>query len=97
MAENRFPCSPRASGDTVCIETNRILDSCRDRDCYEKVRVYLSDYGNELLERTGAIRAKSAKLMDGNGQIIPMQVEGTRAFCRVCLPIYGCVLCLFET
>lgn len=73
MAENRFPCSPRSSGDTVCIETNRILDSCRDRDCYENVRVYLSDYGNEILERTGNVRAKSAKLMWSNIGLDPIQ------------------------
>ena len=52
MAENRFPCGGGTSRETVCIETNRVLDSCRDRDCYENVRVYLSDFGNEILERT---------------------------------------------
>lgn len=66
MAENRFPCTPscgNSSRDTVCIETNRVLDSCRDRDCFENVRVYLSDFCNEVLERTGAIRAKSAEII----------------------------------
>ena len=47
----------------VCIETNRILDSCRDRDCYENVRVYLSDLGHEIIERTSSIRAKEAKIV----------------------------------
>jgi hypothetical protein len=28
---------------TVCVETNRILDSCRDQDCFENVRVFLTD------------------------------------------------------
>ncbi len=64
MAESRFPCaSPCSSRETVCIETNRVLDSCRDRDCFEDVRVYLSDYGCDLLERTGAIRAKCAQIV----------------------------------
>ena len=48
MSENRFPCgaAPSANGcgregprETACIETNLILDSCRDRDCYENARV----------------------------------------------------------
>lgn len=62
MAENKFPCAPGGGNtrETVCIDTNRVLDSCRDRDCFENVRVYLSDFGNEVLEHTGAIRAKSA-------------------------------------
>ena len=64
MAENRFPCpSAGTSGrESICIDTNRVLDSCRDRDCFENVRVYLSKFGNEILERTGAIRAKSAHI-----------------------------------
>ena len=40
MAENRCACggssgfSPSPAREMVCIETNRILDSCRDRDCF---------------------------------------------------------------
>ena len=62
MAENRFNCPTSGSSarESVCIDTNRVLDSCRDRDCFENVRVYLSDFGTEILEHTGAIRAKSA-------------------------------------
>ena len=64
MADNKFSCcnssgSSRGS-ETVCIETNRILDSCRDRDCFEDVQVILTDFGNELINRTTNIRAKSA-------------------------------------
>ena len=64
MAENRFPTmttgNPR---ETVCIDTNRVCDSCRDRDCFENARVYLSEFGSEILERTGAIRPKSAEIL----------------------------------
>ena len=65
MAENKFSCVPGCSParETVCIDTNRVLDSCRDRDCFENARVYLSDFGNEVLEHTGNIRAKSAKIV----------------------------------
>lgn len=65
MAENKFSCVPGNSPvrETVCIDTSRVLDSCRDRDCFENARVYLSDFGNEVLEHTGTIRAKSAKIV----------------------------------
>ncbi len=33
-------------------------DSCRDRDCYENARVYLTDMGQELIENTGQVRVK---------------------------------------
>ena len=65
MAENKFSCVPgcNPTRETVCIDTSRVLDSCRDRDCFENARVYLSDFGNEVLERTSTIRAKSAKIV----------------------------------
>jgi hypothetical protein len=60
MADNKFACSPSAGRDTVCIEANRILDSCRDRDCFENVRVLLTDFGNDIVAHTSNIRVKSA-------------------------------------
>ena len=87
MAENRFPCTPSATPrETVCIETNRVLDSCRDRDCFENVRVYLSCYGNELLEHTGAIRAKCAKIVWTYIGIDPIQFN--RGFYAVTIRFY---------
>ena len=67
MSDNRFSCGPSERGERtsarnemVSIETNRILDSCRDRDCFEDVKVLLTDFGNEILEHTTNIRAKNA-------------------------------------
>ncbi len=84
MAESKFPCT--SSRDTVCIETNRVMDSCRDRDCFENVRVYLSDFGNEVLERTGAIRAKSAEIVWTYIGIDPIQFN--RGFYAVTIRFY---------
>lgn len=101
MSENRFSCAPTcgssrescgSSRETVAIETSRILDSCRDRDCYENVRVYLSDYGNEILERTGAIRAKCADIMWTNIGIDPIQFN--RGFYSITIRFY--VKIIFE-
>lgn len=58
MPDNRFICSGGPAKETVCIEANRVLDSCRDRDCYENVKVFLTNFGNEIIERTGNIRVK---------------------------------------
>ena len=65
MAENKFSCcnssgSLNSHSETISIEANRILDSCRDKDCFEDVKVLLTDFGNEILERTNNIRAKDA-------------------------------------
>ena len=65
MQDNsRFPCGVSdknvSKNETVCIEANRILDSCRDRDCFEDVKVILTDFGNEIIEHTTNVRAKNA-------------------------------------
>ncbi len=64
MTDNRFTCCPSdrgsAKSEMVCIETNRILDSCRDRDCFEDVKVLLTRFGNDILEHTTNVRAKNA-------------------------------------
>lgn len=49
--------------DMICIDTHRVLDSCRDKDCFEDVRVYLTCIGQEIIDRTGIVRAKSAKVV----------------------------------
>lgn len=94
MTENRFPCAPPSGicRDTVCIETNRVLDSCRDRDCYEDVRVYLSDFGNEIVERATAVRAKHAHIVWSCIGIDPIQFN--RGFYAVTVRLY--VKILFE-
>lgn len=62
MPDNRLNCSGLGVGgrETVCIEASRVLDSCRDRDCYENVQVFLTGFGNEIIERTGNIRVKDS-------------------------------------
>lgn len=64
MSDNRFNClqpeKNQQKSEMVCVEVNRILDSCRDKDCYEDVKVLLTDFGNDILEHTTNIRAKSA-------------------------------------
>ena len=66
MQDNRFSCGPAKGLETVCIETNRILDSCRDRDCFENVKVFLTDFGQEIIDHTGTVRVKSAFIIAEN-------------------------------
>ncbi len=49
--------------DMVCIDTYRVLDSCRDKDCFEDVRVYLTDCGQAIIDRTSVVRAKCANVV----------------------------------
>ena len=65
MQDNRnskcgFGCDTQG---TVCIDTKRVLDCCRDRDCFEDARVYLTSFGEEIISNATNIRTRSAKLI----------------------------------
>lgn len=53
----------RGGSGTVCIDTQRVLDSCRDRDCFENTRVYLTSCGEEILSTSTNVRARSASIL----------------------------------
>lgn len=65
MQENRNTplCLNGDNRGTVCIDTQRVLDSCRDRDCYEDVRVYLTTFGEETLCAATNVRTKAVKTL----------------------------------
>lgn len=64
MQDNRNCQFPRENGrGTVCIDTNVVLDCCKDRDCFEDARVYLCEDGAQMLESATNIRTKSAKIL----------------------------------
>jgi len=86
MQDNRFSCGPGISKETVCIETNRILDSCRDRDCFEKVKVFLTDYGKEIVEHTSSVRVKNACITQTHINLDPVQFN--RGFYTVNIRFY---------
>ena len=72
MQENRntgpFNCAQNqntnhCTNGVVCIDTKRVLDSCRDRDCFEDTRVYLTTTGEEILQNSSNVRTRSAKII----------------------------------
>ena len=62
MPDNRI-CQQPFSKECICIDTHRVLDSCRDKDCFENVKVFLTEFGEEIIDRTCTIRSKSAKVV----------------------------------
>ena len=89
MGDNRFSCSGGAAaarGETFGIETSRILDACRDRDCFEDVRVYLTALGEEMIARTNNVRVKCAKI--SGSYIATEPVQFNRGFYSVMIRFY---------
>ena len=102
MAENRCSCIGGSSlpnlscgKESVCIDTYRVLDSCRDKDCFENVRVYLTEFGQEIINRTDNVRTKCAHILWTCITVDPVQFN--RGFYQVTIRFYvkltfeGCV------
>ena len=49
--------------EAVCVHTKKIMDSCRDKDCVEDLRVYLTRDSQACLERASCVKPRSAELL----------------------------------
>ena len=82
MTDNR-PCHDR---DTAYIDTNRIFDSCRDKDCFEDTAVFLTDYGRDVVEHSSNVRCCSAEIAAADINVDP--VPFNNGFYRIDARIY---------
>lgn len=53
----------RCVREAVCIHTKKIMDSCRDKDCVDCVRVYPTRGSQEILDRAMSVKAGCAQLI----------------------------------
>ncbi len=92
MAESRCSCGGQGNGglsgnrETVCIDTMRVLDSCRDKDCYEDVRVYLTQAGQDAIDHTATVRTVDAKIIATS--IVVEDVPFNRGFYQINIRFY---------
>ncbi len=93
MAENRCSCGQGNASNsflngnnTICIDTYRVLDSCRDKDCYEDVRVFLTENGQCIIDRTTNIRTVCTEIVCANVTVDPVQFN--RGFYQINTKIY---------
>ena len=56
-------CSPEGLREALCIHTRKITDSCRDKDCIEDLRVYLTRESQALLDGTACAKVRCADLL----------------------------------
>ncbi len=66
MAERKYP-SPVSpcdeKKDSVCIHTDKVYDSCKDKDCIEDARVFLTACGQELVDRAVNVKCRKAEVI----------------------------------
>ena len=56
-------CRPEDLRCALAIHTRKITDSCRDKDCIEDLRVYLTRESQAVLDAAGTAKVRSAELI----------------------------------
>lgn len=49
--------------EAVCIHTDKVYDSCRDKDCVEDVRVYLTADSQNIVDRAITVKCTKAEII----------------------------------
>ena len=62
---------PEGIREAVCIHTKKIYDSCRDKDCVEDLRVWLTRPAQAVLDRTVSVRGTKAELLHVDVDVEP--------------------------
>lgn len=78
MAEKNMPGTADKNScirEAVCINTRKIFDSCKDKDCVEDLRVYPTISGQSIIERVISIRPKSAELLYVDVKVEPVSFK----------------------
>ena len=56
-------CRPECLPETMSIHTRKITDACRDKDCIEDLRVYLTTSSQATLDTASSVRVRCADLL----------------------------------
>ena len=67
MADNRacqYGMNSSCKKEAVCIDTNKIYDSCCDKDCLSDLRVYFTDSAQMVIENASSIRCRKAEIIN---------------------------------
>ena len=77
MSDNRQDTVRSGCGqpETMSIHTRKITDSCRDKDCIEDLRVYLTTGSQSLLDSAASARVRSAELLYTYIDVEPVAVD----------------------
>lgn len=86
MSENKNCNVPSKIKEAVCIDTNRVYDSCADKDCLEDLRVYFTDAAQCVVDRATNVRCRGAEVL--NAFIEVERVPFNRGFYSVDITYY---------
>ena len=63
QCQDTLRCDPNDLQQAMSIHTRKITDSCRDKDCIEDLRVYLTKGSQTLLDTAASAKVRCAELM----------------------------------
>lgn len=87
MPQAVTPSTPEpALRETVCVHTDKIFDACKNRECFEDLRVYLTQSSQALADSAASVRARYAELLWVGTQVEPVQFN--RGYFTVSLTYY---------
>jgi hypothetical protein len=59
--------------EAVCIHTEKIFDSCKDKDCLEDLRVYITANSQMAIDNAISVRSRSAELIYVSTDVEPVK------------------------
>lgn len=68
-------CDPADLRQAMSIHTRKITDSCRDKDCIEDLRVYLTATSQAVLDTAGGAKVRSAELLYTAIEVEPVSYD----------------------
>ena len=68
-------CDPQDLRQAMSIHTRKITDSCRDKDCIEDLRVYLTCGSQQLLDNATNVRVRNAELLNTYIDVEPVAFD----------------------
>ncbi len=63
QCQDSVRCCPEDLRQALSIHTRKITDSCRDKDCIEDLRVYLTRGSQALLDSAAGAKVRCADLL----------------------------------
>ena len=68
-------CDPNDLRQAMSVHTRKITDACRDKDCIEDLRVYLTTGSQQLLDTCANAKVRSAELLYASIEVEPVAFD----------------------
>lgn len=72
FCQDTLSCRPEDLTRALSIHTRKITDSCRDKDCIEDLRVYMTRESQNILDNAAGAKVRSAELLYTSIDVTPV-------------------------